>query len=209
MTLSLGEVEALATKAARGSGYDWGHAKLAGFAVRALYQNECDGLQALLPLLDMGFGAALREHLPGDLGAEWNGPNPLCPIGTGACFTDIAHRVRKEPISIVAMARPQLFLPFVAQVAKRAGVPLAANVDGTTISFDTEGGFDLCSLPDQAGSVLVEPTSKAPPKSEFAKRANPDKDTLKHAEEFAARTYAPATEESRRLGAGSNLSDND
>jgi len=47
MSWSLGEIGALATKAARGSGMDWGLADEAGYAVKWLQRRQLPGVAAL------------------------------------------------------------------------------------------------------------------------------------------------------------------
>ena len=157
LELSLGEVQSLCAKAARGAGRTHGTAQDAGFAVRWLCARGQDGAGLLLTLLHATDGAAHEDLVPGEGHA-----GPFCPLIMGAYAAD-----RNETEVDVPVHCAELLAPFVEQG------------DG------------------------AERLEGAPP------RAFVEAEVLAELEGFAARTYAPATEESRARGAGSGLSDND
>lgn len=102
--LSRTETRALATKAARGAGLDWGLAEEAGFAAEALAARGIDGLSLLARWLAKRTASPLR-----------------CPIALGAQLADLPP---EAPLRLERVAFPALLLPFLA----RAGLGL----DGTS-----------------------------------------------------------------------------
>lgn len=189
MNLSLNEVEAMAKKAARGGGFDWGVAEEAGKAVRWLCQNGIDGCAALAELLSTDDA----EH---------------CALRTGLHVTDFAETLRESDMDIGPVNAPELLLPFVASAALQLETPLTLLTSDQT--YVTDGRRLDCARgghtdkPDtvKMGGVLKQPTQ---PMS----RANPDAGSWAVLGRFAHKTYAPATEESRLRGAGAGVSDND
>ena len=82
MTWSLGS-GALATKAARGSGLDWGLAEEAGYAVKWLQRRQLPGVAALCRYLSSRNDGNLTSW-PNETGALGN----YCPITIGAAYGD-------------------------------------------------------------------------------------------------------------------------
>lgn len=201
MNLSLGELEALAKKAARGAGLPWGLAEDAGRAVRWL---DAFGLQGSAHLAS--YLASDRGARPDDLSAVWSSDGPLCPITAGASLSDCARRFsRGETLRLRDVSHPLLILPFVGSAAILAHRTLTvgwARTDGCCLDLSTAPGIDpidiTCEVDTDLGKAQ-EPTQ----------RAEIDAATFERLTSFAARTYAPATEASRRLGAGAGNSDND
>lgn len=105
--LSLGEVQALGAKAARGAGRAHGTAQDAGFAVRWLCERGYDGAELLLDLLQQTDGAPSADLVPGQ-----GGSGPFCPLILGAYFADLNQMPDMTPVHC-----PPLALPFLAQVA--------------------------------------------------------------------------------------------
>jgi len=121
--LSLGEIEALGQKAARGAGLDWGLAEEAGWAARMLSASGLPGPELLALALAGGPGAAPRVA-PG----AWRGDGPLCPVRTGAALADFAGLpagLSDDGMRIDTVRTPALLLPFVVLAAARIGRPLA------------------------------------------------------------------------------------
>lgn len=190
MTWSLGEVHALAVKAARGAGYSWGLAEEAGYALRWLAARGLPG------------PAALAALLRGSCAAE--GPCPRCPLAQGAAIADLGE----VPPDRFASRYPLLLVPFAARLAQ----PVTLRWDGAAVSVSQgEVRFE--------GETVLAPTAECTvaPGSEIgrepAKRvtrvpasARMELDILTR---LAARTYAPATDASRLAGAGAGTTDND
>lgn len=94
-SLSRTETRALAVKAARGAGLDWGLAEEAGFATEALAARGIDGLSLL--------ARWLSQH----------GASPLrCPITLGAELADLPPA---GPLRLGKVAYPALLLPFLSR----------------------------------------------------------------------------------------------
>jgi len=206
MNYSLGEVESLCKKAARGAGYSWGLAEDAGRAVRWLESRGLAGLAALADLLET-LGTDLSDHRPAE---GWSAPAPLCAIQTGAALSDHAFLLSHDaPIQLGETLHPMLLIPF---LAGRRQVDLTWGAARLSVS---ENGIHITGalgpvLAAKAGKVdivlsnkpriaALTPRSRALIRPEIYARLN----------RFAHKTYAPATEASRLAGAGAGLSDND
>lgn len=196
MILSLGEVEALARKAARGAGLSWGMAEEAGRAARWLCAQGLDGCGLLL--------AALRR-------ADGGGPG-TCPLLAGAALSDDAAALSAAPVTLRAVVAPALLLPFAADAAAALGRPVSlawggvgAVADGAALALQCGDDAALAAAAD----VIVTPGARMPPALPRHSRAAPDPETWAALTALADRTHAPATDASRLLGAGAGLSDND
>jgi hypothetical protein len=193
--LSLGEAEALARKAARGAGFDWGMAEEAGRALRWLCARGLPGGAALAALLSARDGDVLSG---------------ACPLATGTALADRAL----PDCKFDAVASPLLLLPFAAQVAALAGRPVRLAWPGAQVDLAPDG---TACLGD--GAALDAPRAAPVTLQQVARgegrllargtRAALDDATCAVLDGFAARTYAPATPESRLAGAGAGLTDND
>ncbi|MFD3191464.1 DUF3726 domain-containing protein [Sedimentitalea sp. HM32M-2] len=213
MSLSLNEVEALAKRAARGAGYPWGLAEEAAKATRWLCAQGIDGCAELAALLTRTDGADLADWTPdaGPGGTGWRARGgQLCPLITGAALSDRADSLGRGDLQIASLVRPLLLLPFAALCAWHLRVPVhiswgaaKAATDGQSLALHglANDGFAQ-ELTVSAGGAMTQPNrtgSRADPRAEIRATLN----------RFAGRTFAPASEESRRKGAGAGLSDND
>ena len=186
MSWSLGEVHDLCLKATRGAGYSWGMAEEAGWAVRWLAERGLPGPKALAGLI------AARDG--------------VCPVGLGASIADFGQP--DLAANAGRIAQPLLLLPFVARRAAEGSafevtlgdVPAVIWADGARIDGD---------CPPEA-EVTISGTVPAPDGAPSRTRVEVIAgDALQVLNDFAGRTYAPATEESRMRGAGAGVTDND
>lgn len=212
MILSLNEIDSLAKRATRGAGYSWGLSEEAGKAVRWLHVHGINGTDCLVDLLDMGLAKDHALHRPNPeptKRAHWQGIQSLCPLATGAYYLDIALTLPSYSVTITNVAIPTLLLPFIGNFAYRNNTPLEINCDG--ISQTTDGTYiqTNVSFPLTAKRVYVYSQSESPKPYTHASRATLSVDQLKRIECYANLTYAPESEQSRLLGAGAGLSDND
>lgn len=211
MTLSLNEVDALAKKASRGAGYSWGIAEEAGRAVRWLCSVNVDGCRALSKLLVQLDQADLTGHAP-LLGDVWRArAGILCPLLSGPTLSDFAARLPNGPIRLERVAHPILLAPFAAMSAHALAAPvrlawssLAIETDGAAVVITGEIG-----APEADVTVCIAEAFDHAAATPVTQRAQPDIDAFARLNAFAHRTYAPATDASRLLGAGAGLSDND
>jgi hypothetical protein len=209
MSFALNEVEAMAKRATRGAGYPWGLAEEAAKATRWLCARGLDGCAILAGLLNAGFGPALADHTPGDLTGDWQATGALCPLATGATLSDMANRLDQGPVTLHRVRAPGLILPFAAMTARRMTACVTLTCDAATIVTDGTGLTGAASLPDHADRLILSIGGTPPAPTQLASRATPAPAAWQTLGRFAQRTYAPATEESRLLGAGAGLSDND
>ena len=95
---------------------------------------------------------------------------------------------------------------------------MAARMVGAAVTVTCKGavavtdGFRLSlsrDFPDVATALTVTKGGQLLAPRPLASRATPSPDSWEALSRLAYRTYAPSTEESRILGAGAGLSDND
>jgi len=214
MSFSLNEIEATAKKAARGGGYGWGLAEEAGKAVRWLCAHGFDGCKALADLLETIDGADLTDKRPIINNGVWRSPSSeLCPLTTGAALSDRAFSLTTEGVIIHSILQPLLLLPFVQAAARQlqgsvtiTWPNVSAVCNGAGISWNAKSAAQLYCTADSVKVFFGGESGNVLP---AATRAEPNEADLKRLIDFARRTYAPATEESRLLGAGAGTSDND
>ena len=198
---SLGEIGALALKAARGAGMSWGLAEEASHAVVWLTHRGAPGV------------GALCRHLNWYKSQATN-PSDVCPIAIGAAISDGAIAL---PTNLGNIREPLLLVPFISACAHHNQWML----DIGTVTIDiSENGFscdiiDTALLIDNAECRIsperLSPETIAKHKATASTNRIPATASacIKTFETFAHHTYAPSTEQSRLAGAGSGLNDND
>ncbi|WP_420583908.1 DUF3726 domain-containing protein [Ruegeria sp.] len=203
MSFSLNEVEATAKRAARGGGYSWGLAEEAGKATRWLCMQGLDGVAELALLLEKGL--TTNESPNG----SHDGQGPRCPLLAGSGLSDSANHMTRPSAEMLNVSQPALILPFAAMAARRMRAPL--RITARTWTAETDGhNLNITGSPtDPVSDLHVEPCDTVASALPHHTRATPDPVHWETLNRFAHRTYAPATEESRRLGAGSGKTDND
>ncbi len=211
MMYSLNEIEAHARKAARGGGYDWGVAEEAGKAVRWLVSHGLNGAAALATHLSV----MAHDGPPQALDGVWtSATGALCPLTAGVTLNDCADRLNAmHEQAMRDVTQPLLVVPFAAWAALHIKAPLTVvwdSVRATTNGYDLhiQGSEDDLNTPQtsalqcviaQGDHALVAPALRGAFSTEVWDKLNT----------FAQRTYAPATEASRLLGAGAGVTDND
>lgn len=206
MSYSLNEVEATAKRASRGAGFAWGLAEDAAKATRWLCAHDLDGVGHLAELLDRSDRSL---HRPTSFEGAWTGEGALCPLRTGCLLSDSVNLLSSHHVAMERVASPALLLPFAALAARQLKSPVTLDCDGMTVCTDGHIVSATADWPAMAQTVTVTLGGDLPVSSARKTRATPrpaDWDALNR---LAHKTYAPATEESRLLGAGAGLSDND
>jgi len=216
MSFSLNEIEAMGKRAARGAGLSWGLCEEAAKGVRWLSSFGFPGPDLLANLLEQNDRLPHIDFTPVSLEGEWHAPaNRLSPLIAGAAMSDCAIKMeRGETICMHNVSYPLLLAPFAAGAALRLEAPVTVKWGGARITTDgaklgTSGTQE--ELMAKSASILecTIATDIALPIKPVS-RAQIDEQTWKRLETFAARTFAPATEESRLRGAGgAELTDND
>ena len=202
---SLGETAALATKAARGAGMSWGLDDETGVAVSWLHAHGIPGLAALCRYLKWRDNGPLTR---------WpdrpTGKSCYCPIALGTAYID---GVLPATITIESIREPVLMLPFIAK--RNTDKPMQVDLGGMSIHLSEYGVFspylDTALLISQA-DCAIESATDAPAITAYDLTPRVPSyffGCVTALQEFAKKTYAPATEESRLAGAGAGLNDND
>ncbi|MFO1060678.1 MAG: DUF3726 domain-containing protein [Dongiaceae bacterium] len=210
MIPSLNEVETIASRATRGAGRPWGLAEEAARAARWLARHGLPWERLADLLADDGIVAPVLE--PGRLRPAGDGR--LCPLRSGALVAEGGTGLL--PLRLERVAVPLLLLPFAADLAHRAGRRIALAWPAAQFTCEPggavaraagpvgqhDGSVDGVEIREAARSeaVLLPPT---------APRRAPDPAALATLQQLARRTYVPATERSRREGAGAGLLDSD
>jgi hypothetical protein len=214
---SINEVEGLARRAARGAGLTWGLAEEAAKATRWLAARRLPCVPLLTRHLQANDGVAYDAVVPQAVDSRWSARSGLlCPIVTGAALSDIAQEIAAGArITLDAVAYPLLLSAFLGRAAKATGQGFELRWPGVTILCLPGGpcieARDQNALEtDRATDVTISATAgEGQPierRPESLDVAAADWTLLKG---LAARTYVPATVESRLLGAGAGLNDND
>ncbi len=180
MNWSIGEISSLAIKAVRGFGQPWGVAEEAGWAIGWLGRSGLPGADALAAALETG---------------------ELLDLMVGISLADRGV----VPTEIATAAAPLLVVPFLGRVASEGK---ALQVHGGSAAFRVwQHGCDPVNLP--AGVRLQVKGTVPMGDKESCSRLDPSSKSLTVLQNWAHRTYAPATEASRLAGAGAGVTDND
>ena len=186
MSWSLGEIQALTVKAARGAGRPWGVADEAGWAVRWLAAVGLPGVEVMAKVLTARSG-------------------PTCPLEIGMTCADTRDLRHAEGVMIT---HPLILLPFLGRLAGQDQTVLV-EINGLNVHVAGDTTDAVGPLPEGTclNLSLLPGTLPKRPRHFRIERISPD--ALTTLEDLAHRTYAPATEASRNSGAGAGLTDND
>lgn len=216
MSYSLNEIEAQAKRAARGAGLSWGMAEEAGRATRWLASHNLPGPALLCHLLTQNDGVPQDQIAPRMDGGAWSAfSGALCPLAAGATLNDTADQMDAgQTIKMADVSCPLLVLPFAAWAALHLKQPV--RVIWQDVQIDTDGeGIWIDGAAAGIGATEAETLKchltlarQDPPRSPSI-RGSVSSEVWARLNAFAHRTYAPATEASRILGAGAGVSDND
>ncbi len=216
MSWSLNELEAETRKAIRGAGLSWGLAEDGAKAVRWLAAQGVDPLPALRDILDRHGHANIAPTFTMAETGRWHAAAPICPITLGAALCDNAGRLATEPCVAGPVARPLLLIPFVATAARILGRPLQLDVNGSPVVLnaqgDPSGDVSVLDLPDVSNihcAVAVGQPHASQFRAASTRGMEADPQSWARIEAYVHRTYVPASEHSRRAGAGAGLIDND
>jgi len=197
--LSLNEVESLALKVGRGSGFPWGLAEDIGRGARALAQRGFPWAEALVGLArDAGIWQApspqrvegWRERRP-----EIELAAPLCPVRAGALLIDDPSVLGGLPLRLANVGLPL----WIAALLAASGKDLDAEWPEASIDGWLTPAADVTIWPRAA------PRAPASPR----RRSWADEAVLAALGAVAARVYVPASESSRAKGAGGGSVDDD
>jgi len=213
MSWSLSEIEGLARKAARGSGFSWGMAEEAGKTVRWLAGIGLPGPEVLADFLEAHDRTPHARMRPCDTGLDtWTAASGvICPISAGAALCDLAQSdAPSRDIDIRNCAHPLLLVPFVRAAAEDGAQAERVIWEGGEFAFaaDVRGQSDAPMAP--LADIRVQyGVNDALPLPACQLRYDLAEGPAARLAALAARTYAPDTEESRTTGAGAGGADTD
>lgn len=210
--LSLNEVEMLAAKAARGAGFSWGLCDDIGKCARALAAGGLPWAPSLLALAQHGSSLAapvlsLSAEAASAISAPAGG-SCLCPIRTGALIADRPGMLTGHPLRIDRVAHPLWLLGFAALWDVRVRVSwkgACADVAGGAIAGKAG---DAGWLAPDAGVTISSGTGDVR-EPDRRRRASIDPTVFEALGAMAARTYVPASDNSRATGAGGSRTDDE
>ena len=212
-TFSLNEVEVMAKRAARGVGYNWGMAEEAGKAIRWLCSFELNGCEALIQLLksvEHSSESDMRAIKTNGVWASNNGE--LCPLLAGSILSDFAFQLKEHSVLMGKVLQPMIILPFAAAAARQLQSTISLNWNNLVMATDgchvdiSDDANDLSVLSTENITIgLGKGINNCLP---LITRVEVPNDIWDELNTLAHRTYAPATEESRILGAGAEANFN-
>ncbi len=213
--VSLAEIDAMGRKAARGAGFTWGMAEEAGRAARWLAAYGLPGPEALAAVLKKVDGAVAR-YAPRPTGVAWQSEaGRLCPIAAGAALSDRAQEiVEGTRFEVGPVVLPLLVVPFLSRAARDLGCQISMSGNGFRVVATPRGpacdSWDaLCSARDAALSIALATAAPCLPLQAGSAACPVAVELWREIDAFAQRTYVPASEASRRTGAGAGLHDLD
>ncbi len=204
---SMNEVEAIAAKAARGAGLSWGLCEETGKAARWLAARGIDWAPSLVALLT----ACDKLAGPFDSSIE----RQVSPLLAGSYFADLGT----SEMRVSNVAHPAWLLPFAARVAALYGRAVCVGWADASVTVSSIGCELAGSTKDlMAPHVEFVTWSPLPLGSDEMRGtvalSNRTRSSITVAawqalEVLGARTYVPASDQSRTMGAGAGLTDND
>ena len=217
MTWSLNELEAETKKAIRGVGLSWGLAEEGGKAVRWLAAHGIDPLPALADVLERhDRRARITSVIKITEAGRRTADAPLCPIILGTMLCDDADRLATNAFVAGPVARPLLLAPFVAAAARIVGRPLQFEADGGQVSLNAQGdpagdlsSLDVADVVEIRCAAMADRVPGSQSKAASTRGIGTDPQAWQRIAAYGHRTYVPASERSRREGAGAGLIDND
>jgi hypothetical protein len=197
--LSLNEVESLALKVGRGSGFPWGLAEDIGRGARALAQRGFPWPEALVGLAR---DAAIWQAPSPQRVEGWRKRRheielaaPLCPVRAGVLLIDDPSVLGGLPLRLANVGLPL----WIAALFAASGKELDAEWPEALIA----------GLLTPAADVTIWPRAAQRAPTSLRRRSWADEAVLAALGAVAVRVYVPASESSRVKGAGGGSVDDD
>lgn len=216
---SSNELDALSRRAARGAGFAWGLAEEAGKAARWLAVRRLPSANLVARHLSRSDGARYDDLAPVMDGERWAARSgDMCPVIAGAALSDRARDiVPGKSVTLAAVAFPLLLTAILGRAAKATGQSFGISWTGSSVRCCPDGlyietGDEAALEMERATDVTIQAAAAddaglAMPRLPTSVEVAPEDWAALKA--LAARTYVPATEESRMRGAGAGLMDTD
>ena len=206
MILSLNEIESGIRKAALGAGLPLGFAEDTGRAVAFLHAAGFDGISAALPCFRVDFTPAVVMR-NGAL-VRFEGGHP---ISRAIAALDLVAAGQAQQAELFSFEQPLLLAGLAMVCSSEQGV-------GFSLTFATAAKASIFAqnividgeFPNGPAAVLILQSNRQTgvPLSQPQMR-NVDKYLWDQVTRLAARTYVPSSAQSRLLGAGAGVTDND
>jgi hypothetical protein len=217
MLVSLNELESTTKKAFRGLGYHWGEAEEAGKAAVWLASHGLPVLPPVLGLLHHVEDDGLAMLRPARSGEPWiSSSGSLCPICVGIALSDRAPELPGiKRLDLNRVMSPVLILPFLFAISLETARPISMGWNDfscTVIGHNVSVSMPRALSAEQATvSLLVGEIQPELDRTSLVPILPAAVEPLLWDGlcRFASRTYVPASEHSRRAGAGAGLTDND
>ncbi len=207
MRVSVNEVELTLKRAAAGAGWPWGLAEDIGrAAARAALLGLPQALAEALAAIEAGFAPPEgRRRAEG-----WQVAGPTATAAPAALDLLLAAG-GAAPARLAAVDAPALLVGFASLAAELAGWPVSImREDGTCAVVGPGTLTPAGALPAKGAAVtLARGTAEASATPPMAEGIATDEALWARALALAARSYVPASAQSRLRGAGAGLTDND
>lgn len=212
---SIGEIESLILKACRGSGMSWGLSEEGARAAGILSMLGLPGLDSfarLLPKLARVEHASVKPEFNSNRCTS-NGEF-LCPVYAGAWLLDTPSLLTdtQGSVDFAMLADPLIFSAFALQGAiqhDRSINLVADNQSTRCLNGAIENGSVLTEFATTTDLELRSSVAAPAALHITHHRGTCTTESLHTLEQFAHKTYVPASEASRLAGAGAGLTDND
>ena len=183
----------------------WGLADETGMAVSWLQSRSIPGLAALCRYLKWRENGRVTRWPDRPAGKTC-----YCPIALGTAYMDGAL---PGTLTIDSIREPVLMLPFITK--RNNDQPMQIDLGDVSIQLSKDGIFTPCldtALLISQANCTINRATNTPAVSPYELTQRVPSyffGCVSVLNEFAKKTYAPATEESRLAGAGAGLNDND
>ena len=223
---SSNEAASLVKLAARGAGYPWGVAEESAYASRWFADQEIDGLSLFAALFNWSDEQVVGDLLIHSEGDKWAGQcGQLCPLMAGCAVNDFAdHLDAGHTLVLEHVVCAAVLLPFLVQVSSQIHKRVEVRWGEQWLVCDASVNDVVKSTPQarlelstQYAPVTASIACSNSPRENNGEtwsvksslRVSSEVSVVQTLKQFAHRTYAPATEQSRLSGAGAGTSDND
>ncbi|MGB3316626.1 MAG: DUF3726 domain-containing protein, partial [Albidovulum sp.] len=185
-----------------------------GRASRWLAAHGLPAPRLLADLLVQNDSVTYADLAPDCTVEPWSAPGGrLCPLIAGAALSDRLQGLASgEELRLGRSAFPVFLLPAVAAgdeddtvLVSWGNVTVAVGPDGVSV----DGPAEALALPEAEAVTIRRGQTGTGRTLSVHRRCDMQADAAEALKGFAHRTYAPATEESRKAGAGAGLTDND
>jgi len=201
MIYSLNEIDAHCKKAARGAGFEWGYAEDIGKVARWLAAFELPGVSLVRHYLTQ-IDQSTKPYNPPSVTCQTMfhaAQGNLCPIQTGCYLADVLSVNADQQSSFEQLGFPLLLLPFLSRLSDQANLSVHYFYNGNQFYYGTGklkyNATDTltCDQIKHAKCIFIAESVDGNKAQVVGQNVNLNN--------YACKTYVPATEESRR-GAG-------